>query len=413
MKRTDIVENTGHEAKGTEGFDYQFLYFINRLLKMVEKGDVVSYEKYDDVSFFSGDSLICYQLKHTIGGRLQKPINLCLRDQDLWKTIAVWIDITNKQDADKQIDFLENNSFVLVTNKNSECNPFWLELKKYQKGEISFDKLKKFYTKVYEETKEPKRKDTKNKQKTTKGCIKCLIDFDYADRLLESMNICFEPDLKNEILDSLEHNKNIPKNNLEEAFHELLGMIKDKSYSDKKNSYTRDEFSKAFDRICQKYRERKFSFKKNTITELPAHLEEQVFIKQLMDVEDITNDDVDEIVEYTKEKFDYINSVRAAIKKEEISVEEVENIKDEAVRYWHQKYRYYMRRVDADDNDKIIEKAGDLLNDIRDKEIYFVERNLEIYFSNGCFYYLSDKDKEHEPQIGWRPGWEDKYKNNG
>lgn len=414
MKEGDIVENTGHDAKGTGGFDYQFLYFINRLLKMVEKRDVVSFEKYDDVSMFSGESLIYYQLKHTIGGSPQKPVKLCLRDQDLWKTIAVWIDITNKQNENKRIDFLESNRFVLVTNKSSECNPFWIELLKYQKGDISFDEIKKFYTKIYDETKEPKLNDGKNKkEKSTKGYIKSLLDFDYADRLLKSMSICFEPNLKDEILDSLEHNKNIPKRNVEEAFHELLGMIKDKSYSAKKNSYTRDEFSKAFDRICQKYRERKFSFKKDTITELPSHLEEQVFIKQLMDVEDITNDDVNEIVEYTKEKFDYINSVRTAIYKEEISVEEVENIRDEAVRYWHQKYRYYMKRVDADDNDKIIEKACDLLNDIRNKEIYFVERNLETYFSNGCFYYLSDKDEEHEPQIGWRPGWEEKYKNNG
>ena len=51
--------------------------------------------------------------------------------------------------------------------------------------------------------------------------------------------------------------------------------------------------------------------------------------------------------------------------------------------------------------------------EVRNKQIFFVESNLEIYFSNGCFYYLSDKDSEHEPQIGWRPGWEEKYKNNG
>lgn len=414
MKRTDIVENTGHDAKGTEGFDYQFLYFINRLLKMVEKGDVVSYEEHDDVSVFSGETLICYQLKHTIGGSPQKPVNLRLRDQDLWKTIAVWIDITKKQGKDKQIDFLENNRFVLVTNKKSENNSFWMVLQKYQKGEISFDELKRFYKKVYDETKDSKCKNEKTKQeKTTKAYIKCLIDFNYADKLLKSMSICFEPDLKEEILDSLEHNKNIPKSNVEEAYQELLGMIKDKSYTDKKNSYTRDEFSKVFDRICQKYRERKFSFKKNTMTELPSHLEEQVFIKQLMDVDDITHNDVDDIVEYTKEKFDYINSVRAAVKNDEVSAEEVENTRAEAVRYWHQKYKHYMRHVNVDDNDKIIEKASDLLDDIRDKEIYFIERNLETYFSNGCFYYLSDKDCEHEPQIGWRPGWEEKYKNNG
>lgn len=414
MEKNDIIENTGHDAKGAKGFDYQFLYFINRLLKMADKRDDVSYEKYDDVSMSSEEGLVYFQLKHTIGGRNQKTVNLSLRDYDLWKTLAVWIDITNKQDEDKRIDFLESNSFVLVTNKNPVNNPFWMELQKYQKGEMSFDELKKFYTKVYDETGESKRKEVNGqKGKTTKGYIKCLIDFDYADQLLKSMSICFEPDLKKEILESLELNKNIPHKNVEEAYQELLGMIRDKYYSDQKDSYTREEFSKVFDRICQKYRERKFTFKRNTMTKLPPHLEDQVFIKQLMDVEDISLEDDPLIVEYTMEKFDYINSIRVATKNDDVSEEEVENVRADAVRYWRQKYKHYMGRINPYDNDKIIEKASDLLNDIRDKNIYFVEKEIESYFSNGCFYYLSDKDSEHEPQIGWRPGWEEKYKNNG
>lgn len=287
-------------------------------------------------------------------------------------------------------------------------------MQKYQKGDISFEKLKAFCSKVYNETKDGKLSEEETpKENQTKVYIKRLLDFKYADQLLKSMSIYFEPDLKGEILDSLEHNKNIPHNNVEEAYHELLGMVKDKSYSYRMNSYKRDEFSKVFDRISQKYRGRKFSFRRNTMTELPSQLEEQVFIKQLIDVEDISHDDVDDIVEYTKEKFDYINSVRDAINKDEISDEEVKNIRADAISFWHQKYKYYMKRVNPTDTDKIIEKASDLLNDIRTKQIFFVESNLEIYFSNGCFYYLSDKDEEHEPQIGWRPGWEEKYKNNG
>lgn len=42
MEKNDIIENTGHDAKGAKGFDYQFLYFINRLLKMADKRDDVS-----------------------------------------------------------------------------------------------------------------------------------------------------------------------------------------------------------------------------------------------------------------------------------------------------------------------------------------------------------------------------------
>ena len=122
MKKVDVVENTGHDAKGAEGLDYQFLYFVNRLLKMVDKRDIVSYEKHDDVSMFSGETLVYYQLKHTIGGSPQKPVNLRLRDRDLWKTIAVWIDITEKQKDEELAEFLAGNSFVLVTNKISDNN---------------------------------------------------------------------------------------------------------------------------------------------------------------------------------------------------------------------------------------------------------------------------------------------------
>lgn len=413
-KISGIKEDTGHDAKGKEGMDYQFLYFINRLLKMVEKGDVVSYERYDDVSMLSGEVLVYFQLKHTIGGSPQKPVNLRLRDHDLWKTIAVWIDITKKQDEDKQIDFLENNRFVLVTNKKSESNPFWIELQKYKKNKISFDEMKNFYMKVYNETKDTKPdKEKTKKENQTKSYIKCLLDFNYANQLLKSMSICFEPDLRSEILDSLEHNKNIPQKNVEEAYQELLSLVIDNINLHKKSSYTRNEFSKAFDRISQKYRGRKFSFLKNTITEFPSHLEEQIFIKQLIDVEDITYDDVDDIVEYTKEKFDYINNVSTAIRNEEVSTKEVEDTRVEAIRFWRQQYKYYFKRVNKDDNGKIIEKAEDLLNVIRKQEIYFVEGKLETYFSNGCFYYLSDKDNDHEPQIGWRPGWKEKYQNNG
>ena len=163
---------------------------------------------------------------------------------------------------------MESNSFVLVTNKNPANNPFWMELQKYQNDEISFDDLKKFYTKVYEETRESKRKDVNaQKGKTTKGYMKCLLDFDYADQLLKSMNICFEPNLKSEILDSLEHNKNIPLKNVEEAYQELLGMIRDKYYSDQKNSYTRRNFPRLLTESVKNTENVSLLFKRNTMTE--------------------------------------------------------------------------------------------------------------------------------------------------
>lgn len=236
MKIPNVVENTGHDAKGSGGFEYQFLYFIRQLLKMTEKDEMVAYEKFDDVSKITGEGITYFQLKHTIGTTDIKPVNLRLRDSDLWKTIAVWIDITLSQEEDDQIVFLENNRFVLVTNKSPDNNNFWTSLQKFQKDEIPFETLKKFYQKVYDETKEPVQEEGKpKKENKTKEYIKSLIDFKYAELLLKSMTICFEPDLKNKILESLEYNKYIPKKNVEEAFHELLGELKDNWFSKQKN----------------------------------------------------------------------------------------------------------------------------------------------------------------------------------
>ena len=416
MKIPEVVENTGHDAKGSGGFEYQFLYFIRQLLKMQEKDETVAYEKYDDVSKISGEGITYFQLKHTIGTTEVKSVNLRLRDPDLWKTIAVWIDITLSQNKDNQIGFLENNRFVLVTNKMPKGNEFWGVLQKFQQGEIPFDTLQKFYQKVYDETKDTAQEEGKPKRENqTKVYIKSLIDFEYAERLLKSMTICFEPDLKMKILDSLEYNKSIPEAHVEEAFHELLGELKDKWFSDKKASYSRDDFSKLIGRICNKYRERKFLFKPNTVTleKLPADLVEQIFIQQLMDVEDINENDTDLIVDYTRQKFDYINNIQDAIKNGEVSNSEIESTRNNAFRIWREKFRFYMRHVRIEDRDEVIDSAAKLLHDIRDEKLDFIEQTLDKYFSNGCFYYLSDKDSVHEPRIGWRPGWEDKYKNHG
>ncbi len=414
MEISEIVENTGHDAKGTGGFEYQFLYFVDRLLKMTEKGDAVSYEKYDDVSKERHGELTYFQLKHTIGGTKEKPVNLQLRDHDLWKTISVWIDIANKQDKTKLEDFLQQNKFVLVTNKVTKDNPFWEKLQEYQEGALIFDALKFFYEDIYNKTRDSKQEEVKlPKESQTQKYIKSLIDFKYSELLLKSMEFCYEPDLKENILYSLEHSKYVPRHNLIPTYNELLGAIHDK-LQDGKNSYTIEEFARLFGGIFNKYKNRKFNGVRNTM-ELPStdKLQEQVFIKQLLDVEDITKDDIDEIADYTMMKLDFINNVREAIHDNIYSEDEVKTNTNDSVRFWKDKYKYHMKRVNADDRDDILKRAARLLNDIRSKRVSLDEEELDDYFSNGCFYYLSDKDEEHEPQIGWRPGWKEKYKGDG
>ena len=44
MEKNDIIENTGHDAKGAKGFDYQFLYFIIPLKTFPLYNRLVSFE---------------------------------------------------------------------------------------------------------------------------------------------------------------------------------------------------------------------------------------------------------------------------------------------------------------------------------------------------------------------------------
>ena len=413
MEISDIIENTGHDAKGAGGFDYQFLFFVDRLLRMSEKGDIVSYEKHDDVSEISRGTMIYYQLKYTIESTKSHPVNLTLRDPDLWKTIYVWIDIAKHQNEVFQKKFLEENKFVLVTNKIVEKNEFWIELQKLQDKEMSYTEFKGFCEKVMEGCKDTTQKDGTTKESSTKVYIKSLLGFKYAEALLRSITFCLESDIKANILDSLENNKCIPSKSVEEAHNELLGAIKNKYITQGINSYSREDFSKLFRRICGKYRERKFCFKRGTLLGFPEHPETQIFIRQLIDVDDLQECDIELIADYTREKVDYINNIGEALKNDDVSLEEIVETRDDVVRFWRQKFNYHMKRVNVEDEDEVKKKAADLLDDVRSKDFDFIEGKLGVYFSNGCIYYLSDMDDEHEPMIGWRPGWEDKYKRNG
>ena len=57
MEKNDIIENTGHDAKGAKGFDYQFLYFMS-FLKMKKIGveniilkKRILIKKFDDIIY--------------------------------------------------------------------------------------------------------------------------------------------------------------------------------------------------------------------------------------------------------------------------------------------------------------------------------------------------------------------------
>lgn len=76
------------------GFDYQYYYFLDRLLNL-KSGESVGLEMLDDVHVSSTASLqLLFQLKHTTALAANgMPVNLASLDDDLWKTMSNWVKI--------------------------------------------------------------------------------------------------------------------------------------------------------------------------------------------------------------------------------------------------------------------------------------------------------------------------------
>ena len=90
-------EHNNHSGIGSiAGFVYQDYFFLFKLLTL-QPGEKVSFEMFEDVGVEENEKKIYYQQKHTIKGSIDKPIKMAERDNDLWKTFSVWIDILTKK----------------------------------------------------------------------------------------------------------------------------------------------------------------------------------------------------------------------------------------------------------------------------------------------------------------------------
>jgi hypothetical protein len=123
-KERSFAEKTSAADKSI-GFDYQYYYFLDKLLNL-KMGQSVGLEIKDDVhTDLDADFQLLFQLKHTTQlSATGKPSNLTELDGDLWKTLSNWSKaITDKtqgrEDELSQILFLNRTEFHLVTNKSS------------------------------------------------------------------------------------------------------------------------------------------------------------------------------------------------------------------------------------------------------------------------------------------------------
>lgn len=391
-------------AKTSIGFDYQYYFFLWKLLSL-RTGEKLGLEVLDDVHLEVNGIRYLYQIKHTIQQQANgSSINLSTYDSDLWKTLLNWLNlISDDKDGrgsiEEQLIFVKKTYFIIATNKTrAKNNIFIILLTDYQEG-------RKNFTLAYKELLELRDK-TIDKEITK--CIDMFSNFDKDVVKIFFENILFEFE-KDEIFtkcrNAIKADK-VPESMIDDVFMKIDSAIrKDNFLTIKKGN----KILLSFDDYYLKYRKYYELARSPTLKikpfdgVIPEKLEDQVFIRQLIDIEDIQEKDLNEILELTLIKLKLQINLDNWYQNGEITMEEIEEVKQEAIISWKNLFKSKYRNLEIDQQINVI--ALNILDELRSRKLRISGQELGTEISNGYFYKLSD-----EPRIGWRKDWESRYK---
>lgn len=396
MSKKPYTESTSAD-KTALGFDFQYYFFLYKLLQLKE-GESIGLEVKDDVhTDLNNDCQLFYQVKHTV----HKDKNLTTRDIDLWKTLSNWAKIIsdkydNRADVVEQINFIKKSEFILFSNKKTNQNNEIINLiEQLKKSSID---MNKFCDEL-----ELIKSDTASTSKII-PFIDNVLKLDKLvlhNYILKVGFILEDRDIIEMIYGALRV-KMVEKCHIEQVFRDLYSDIKRQNFITIKEG---EKFQISFDDFYNKYRVyfhpsiTKLSIRPLT-KNLPSHSEmkAQTFIKQLLDIEDFNDNDTDELARLTAQKIKLENNIIDWHRKGEITYNKCEAFHNDTKANWKNSWKSKNRRTL--DNDKSLE----MIDDLRKEKLVIDGQELDTDMSNGEFYYLSDI-----PEIGWSIGWE-KYK---
>ena len=409
-----MPKNTHNAMPSQIGTFYQYYYFIKQCLRL-RKGDVVGFERFDDVDLITPEENGYYQLKHTTRKGTNGYKNMSPKDADFWKTLHVWIDLINNSGPNIS-EFINHSCFILVTNKRLDDNGLINDIKDFQNSRVEFSQiLEKINNMITESEKKSQEKTSKDGKQPKEGdYVKWMREaknFTQLDMLFK--NTDFEEisiqDIQSEIYDILKNEKFVCASNVDNCFSELLGeMVKDwvakGSEGGKYLSYTSESFCQRFHAIFGKYRLAKLNFIR-TITKFDDNLKDSTFIHQLLDIDDIRPDDEDFIHDYIICMLDFRKNYSDFDKNHDITYEDEQALEKDVIRLWGEQHRQGRHKLPSEDE---MAAARRVLGKVRDIRLQLRKEKLDQYFSNGCFYSYSDI-----PKIGWLQNWAEKYSKDG
>ncbi|MFZ2725236.1 MAG: ABC-three component system protein [Methylococcaceae bacterium] len=396
MKTQKTHEEKTAAADKSIGFDYQYYYFLYRVLKL-GKNQSVGLEVKDDVhTELDNDYQFLIQLKHTTQKNADNtPKNLTNFDLDLWKTLSNWSkvitdNVEGRNEKEKQHNFIKKTDFMLVTNKSYTKNCEFLSILDLPSNDDVKQKLVNL--------------KTKTNDNAIKGYIDDILELEDSILALFITHIYIETEC-NQIIERckeaiIEHH--VPDNTVEQLFRDLDSAIRQDNFikisNNEKIIITFDDFNKKYRRYFDIARNPNLKIKKY-YQPLPTELNKQTFIRQLVDINDIEEKDENDMRDYTHYMLDTRNTLESSIQEGNLTNKEVEEFNKEAKNRWKTKFKSLYRQ------NKSVEKALELLDKVREENLSINNQQMGTIFSNGTYYYLSDL-----PEIGWLSDWENKYK---
>lgn len=416
------VQDTVAAETKSIGFDYQYYYFLLKVIQL-EKGETVGYEVKDDVHIDNNNGeLILIQLKHSIDNKS----NLTEKDVDLWKTISNWIKIVNDENEGRtsledQINYINKTTFLLVTNKGESSTNKFLELiEVYQNHKVTLSNIKEHLGKI---SKPISEKDASK----VDGYISFLLSQNdsWLEHFFGKLRILMKKESLIEEVKQAIKQKNVKESRVDDVFASVDSNLRTFMF---KTVTSRCKVNMNFETYYQRFtkyfelgRSTKLPIRPiNMDVSLPSNFRNHTFVRQLLDSEIISEDDAefeDELISYFTSMMYMHNNEKEWLQKSEITKEELMALDKEAEKRWKNTFKriHSELQIEFRKNGKDISKIDEEKLNILARNCYYAildillvldDTELDTELCNGKFYSLSDY-----PSIGWRFDWREKYTN--
>ena len=330
-------------APGTgAGFDYQFHYFVYRLLNM-KKGQSIGLEIKDDVhSDLDNDVQLLFQLKHTIqtqaGG---SPIALTELDGDLWKTLYNWTRvITDPRDGRSeitaQLKFVKRSEFHLVSNKSESKSNLFSQLLIAYSEHASAENLRAVVDRA-------NSLSGSTKDATIKGYIDTVLTIEPSVQQEFLKRVFFqlaETEVIQKVKDTLEEKFVLPED-VDSVYERLSTLIRDDNYfsilAGTLTAITFDDFRTRYRRVVSQAVKKRLSR-----LQFEPHCPKTYwgsFIKQLIAIDDICEDDSEVITQLSTHKVRMARSLEVWVHGGEVVSDEVTALHKDVTLRWSNKHR--------------------------------------------------------------------------